>query len=197
MIMKRTSILSLVAVLVACGGGEPADEAPASAPAAAPAQSAAPAMGEMSMPEWFQMDEANQTVHLTITAGLTDAKNYWNFNGATDGKMAITVPAGYSVTIDFVNNDPNMAHSLGVVAAMSGTPSATPSPEPVFAGAVTSNPTSMMDGTMPGQSETIMFTADTAGEYSLLCFVPGHAATGMWIHFNVSSDGTAGVQSAM
>lgn len=194
----RISLLALTAFLAACGGGEPASDAPpASAPAAAaPAEPSAPTMSEMTMPEWFQVDEAARTVTMTITAGSTNAKNYWNYNGYTDGQMTITVPEGYAVTIEFVNQDPNMAHSLGISPKMSSI-GAAPAPTPVFAGAITSNPTSMVEGTMPNQSETISFTADAAGEYMVLCYVPGHAATGMWVYFNVSADGSAGVQTVM
>ncbi|GMV05811.1 MAG: hypothetical protein AMXMBFR53_20880 [Gemmatimonadota bacterium] len=194
--MKRLSALSLLVALAACGGGEPAtDAASEPAAAAAPAAAPAPALGEMTMPDWFHVDDAAQTVHMTITAGLTDVKNYWNFNGGHDGNMTITVPEGYAVTIDFSNNDPAMAHSVGVSAVTSNF--GIVEPVAVFEGAISSNPTSMTEATMPGQTETITFTAATAGTYSMVCYVPGHAAAGMWIHFNVSSDGSKGVQTAM
>lgn len=194
---KRFTGFAMVLALAACGGGDSAEAPADSAPAeTAPAAAAAPAMSEMTMPEWFQMDEAARTVTLTITAGATDARNYWNYNGYTGGQAVITVPEGYAVTIEFVNDDPNMAHSVGISEKVAS-PSAAPTPTPVFEGAISSNPTSMVDGTMPGQSETLTFTASTAGEYTMLCYVPGHAATGMWLAFNVSSDGSAGVQTAM
>ena len=198
--MKRFTTLSLVAALAACGGGEPAQNQPASQPAAAaPAQGAetmaAAPSGEMTMPDWFHVDQAAKTVHMTITAGATDALNHWNFNGAHNGSMTITVPEGYAITIDFKNADPAMAHSLGIIAATSNF-SAMLQPDPVFPGAITENPTSMTEATQPGKEATVNFTASTAGNYSMVCFIPGHAATGMWVHFNVSSDGSAGVQGA-
>jgi uncharacterized cupredoxin-like copper-binding protein len=55
----------------------------------------------------------------------------------------------------------------------------------------------MMDATMPGQEDSITFVADTAGEYGMVCYIPGHAATGMYIYFNVSAEGEAGVQGPM
>ncbi len=150
----------------------------------------------MTMPDWFHVDEANKAVHMTITAGATDAINHWNFNGGHNGNMTITVPAGYAITIDFKNADPNgMAHSLGIIAGATSF-GAMLEPNPVFPGAVSKNPTSMTDGTMPGEEDTVSFTAATAGEYAMVCFIPGHAATGMWVHFNVSSDGKSGVQGA-
>ncbi len=196
--MKRFTTLFLVAALAACGGGEPAQDQAASQPAAsapAPAaeMAAAAPSGEMTMPDWFHVDEANKTVHMTITAGATDALNHWNFNGAHNGSMAITVPEGFAITIDFKNADPAMAHSLGIIAATSNF-SAMLEPDPVFPGAITENPTSMTEATMPGTETTVSFTASKAGNYSMVCFIPGHAATGMWVHFNVSSDGSAGVQ---
>lgn len=193
--MKRFSTLSLVVALAACGGGEPAENAP-EAPATAPAQAAAPSMSEMTMPDWFHVDEANKTVHVTITAGLTDVLNHWNFNGYTKGEATVTVPQGYTVMIDLVNNDPVMAHSLGISTVTSGF-GAMLDGTVAFDGAVTSNPESMTDATMPGETESISFVAATAGNYSMACFVVGHAATGMWIHFNVSADGSAGVQTTM
>lgn len=191
--MKRFSVLSLAVALAACGGGEPAQEmATDTTAAAAPA---APVLSEMTVPDWYHVDDAAKTVHMTITAGLTDALNHWNFNGAVNGNMTITVPEGYTVTVDLVNNDPVMAHSLAILAQTDnfGTVGTTPA----FEGAITSNPTSLTDATMPGETESITFTAGAAGSYSMVCLVPGHAAVGMWIHFNVSADGSKGVQTQM
>jgi FtsP/CotA-like multicopper oxidase with cupredoxin domain len=186
---------------IACGGGEPADTggggAPAaSQPAAAPPAAAAPAAtGAMTVPAWMTVDNTARTVRMTITAGSTPDNNYWNMNGAINGRMTITVPEGHRVSIEFVNRDPNMAHSLGVSAETSNfmTP---PAPTPVFAGAITQNPGSMVDGTMPGETETVEFVAERAGNYSLVCYIPGHTAVGMWLYFNVSASGQAGVQTS-
>ena len=198
--MKRDPILLAVMTmaLAACGGGEPASQAPASgssSAAAAPA-AAAPASGEMTMPSWFQVDNAARTVHMTITAGATDEQNYWNYNGTLNGEMTITVPEGYTVTIDLVNNDPMMAHSVGISTQTSGF-GASLDTTPVFPGAITPNPTSMVDGTMPGETQSIEFVAATAGNYAMICYVPGHSTIGMYTMFNVSSSGQAGVQGAM
>lgn len=194
--MKRTSVLPLLVALAACGGSEPAQQAPAGESAAAAPEAPAASAGEMTMPGWFHVDEANRAVHMTITAGATEAKNYWNFNGAHDGNMTITVPVGFTITIDLVNSDPNMAHSLGISATTSGF-GAMPDPTPVFAGAITSDPTSMVGATMPGEQESITFVADVAGEYAMVCYIPGHAATGMYVYFNVSANGEAGVQGGI
>ena len=193
--MKRTAFsTALMLGLAACGGGESADagaEMDTSAPAEAPA---AAASNEMTMPSWYRMDGSNVT--LDITAGATSAGNYWNFNGAQNGTMTITVPVGSQVTINFSNQDPNMAHSVGISAGFDAPP-AMVDPNPVFAGAITADPTSMTAATLPGETETITFTASEAGNYSMVCYIAGHVVSGMWVHFNVSADGEAGVVGAM
>ena len=191
-------ITVLAAAFVACGGGEPAD-APqgGSQPAGStPSSSALPAppSGPMTMPEWYTVDNDARTVHLRLIAGETNVNNYWNYNGATNGSLAITVPEGYTVTIEQVNRDPNMAHSVGILTLPANF-AMPPQPNPVFAGAITQNPMSMIDATMPGETESIEFVADRAGTYGLVCLIPGHTAVGMWLYFNVAADGQAGVQS--
>jgi len=88
-----------------------------------------------------------------------------------------------------------MAHSLGI--------SADPPPfggvveaVTVFDGAITENPASMVDSTMPGETEAVTFVAETAGDYWIVCYITGHSFSGMWLYFNVSSDGSVGVQGA-
>ena len=196
--MPRTQLIpAVLLVFVACGGGDSSDTGSTNSgataqPAAAPAGPTAPT-GPMTTPEWYSIDAEAGTVHLTITAGSIPDNNYWNMNGAIRGELAITVPEGSTVTIDFVNEDPNMAHSLGVSSELVNF-MVPPTPDPVFTGAITSNPQSMIDATMPGQTESITFVVETAGNYSLTCYIAGHSTVGMWLSFNVSSDGSAGVQ---
>ena len=70
-----------------------------------------------------------------------------------------------------------------------------PQPVPVFEGAISQNPGSMTDGTMPGETETITFVAERAGNYSMVCYIPGHTAIGMWVWFTVTSGQEAGIQT--
>ena len=197
--MKNHLLISAVAItLAACGGGDAGDSGASGAPSASQpatvraAASSTPS-GPMTMPDWYGVDHDAKTVHLTVTAGSIPDNNYWNFNGAIKGELAITVPEGYTVTIDFTNQDPIMAHSLGISSEVASF-AAPPAPEPVFAGAITENPQSMTDATMPGETETIEFVAGAAGEYSLVCYIAGHTTIGMWVYFNVSGTGQAGVQ---
>ncbi|MSR36445.1 MAG: hypothetical protein EXR95_07355 [Gemmatimonadetes bacterium] len=189
--MRRIAGLSsaLVLALTATACGEKAEET-----VEAPAADTAPAATAAT--DWVHVDDAAKTVMVDVVSGKDAINNNWNFNGFANGNATVTVPTGYKVTINFTNNDPNMAHSIGV--APKATPfSATPTTEPVFAGAVSPNPTSMTDATTKGENDVVTFTADKAGEYALICYVPGHAAAGMWINFTVADGATAGVAAGM
>lgn len=192
---RTTLLMALVIATVGCGSDAPPpqEDAPASATGSQPASAPSRARpgGPLESTAWFAVDHDARTVHMTVTAGATSAGNYWNFNGYMNGELLIAVPEGYQITIDFVNQDPTMPHSLGVSAELNNfmTPIA---PNPVFAGAITSNPTSMTGSTLPGATETITFTASEAGNYSLVCYIAGHTSVGMWIFFDVTTDGSAG-----
>lgn len=196
--MKAFQLISAALVVAACGGGDAPDpDAAGTTPATTPPAATAPAApsipsGSLTVPDWYRVDHDARTVALTIVAGQTPDNNYWNFNGAIRGEWAITVPEGYTVTIDLVNQDPNMAHSLGISSELTNF-AAPPTPDPVFEGAITENPLSMIEATMPGESETITFVASEAGNYSMVCYVPGHTAVGMWLYFTVSAENEAGI----
>ena len=74
------------------------------------------------MPEWFQYDEAANTVTLDLVAGQNSDNNYWNYNGYANGEVTVVVPTGAQVTINFSNQDPNMGHSVGVASVTSNPP---------------------------------------------------------------------------
>jgi FtsP/CotA-like multicopper oxidase with cupredoxin domain len=147
------------------------------------------------IPSWMSVDHAAKTVSMTIASGQSPANNNWNYNGLSKGEASIVVPVGYAVEITYENADPTMMlHSIGV-GQMSETMTALfTDPAPVFAGAMSSNAGDPANATKSGTSETINFVADTAGEYALICYVPGHTLTGMWIGFKVAADGSVGVE---
>ena len=195
--VRFTTILStiLVAGLWACGGQtDDTDvmEADTAAMAETGAMDDETMGGELSTPDWMTIDATAQTVTMEIQAGSSDANNYWNFNGLYAGNGSITVPQGYSVTINFTNSDPTQPHSLGIDEAQDSWPATFDAPEPAFAGAITPDPTV---GTAPGGTATITFVADAAGDYTMVCYVPGHAVAGMHIPFNVTADGTPGAST--
>lgn len=147
-----------------------------------------------TLPDWMVVDEVAKTVTLDIEVGMTPVNNNWNFNGLTNGEATIVVPQGFTVTLNFVNNDPAMTHSVGVSTKEATWPPLFTEVTPAFPGALSKNPTDMANSTMPGQTETLEFVASTAGEYALVCYLPAHASTGMWLGFRVSADGSSGVE---
>lgn len=199
--MRTRDLISILFLcFAACGDGSAdsgtREPAPTRQPAATPTSttpSVSRPTGPLERPAWFSYDEEANTVQLTLVAGETSRSNHWNYNGHIEGEIEITVPVGSAVNIAFTNADPIMAHSVGVSSATA--PFTTPpSAEPAFEGAISSSPLSMVEGGLPGSTEVISFVADEAGEYTLVCFVPGHSAVGMWMYFTVSAQGEAGVR---
>jgi len=189
--MRRfTTILStiLVAGLWACGGGGAEEGMEADTTVMEDAM-ADHDMGAMSTPEWMTIDDVAKSVTMDIQAGSSDANNHWNYNGMYAGNGSISVPQGYSVTINFTNADPTQPHSLGIDEAQESWPATFDAPEPAFAGAITPDPTV---GTAPNGTATITFTTNAVGDYSMVCYVPGHAVAGMHIPFIVTESGTPG-----
>ena len=81
----------------------------------------------------------------------------------------VTAPEGAEVTINF-ENEGVLEHSWVLVA--SSVDPLTATLEDALAGATS--------GTVPaGESQTFTFTAPPAGDYTVVCTVPGHAAGGM------------------
>jgi len=95
---------------------------------------------------------------------------------------------GYAVDVAHDGVDA-VPHSIGVGEIQTPFPVMFGEPTPVFAGAMSSNPGSMTDSTMPGESETVTFMAERPGTYALVCYIPAHAATGIWITLEVTPDG--------
>ena len=195
--MRRfTTMLSmtLVAALWACGGtgGDDGMEADTSAMTDTMAMADHDMGGAMSTPEWMTVDATAKTVTLEIHAGDSDVNNYWNFNGLYAGHGSISVPQGYAVTINFTNADPTQPHSLGIDEAQESWPATFDAPEPAFPGAITPDPTT---GTAPNGTATLTFTADAVGDYTMVCYVPGHAVAGMHVPFMVTEAGSAGAST--
>lgn len=138
--------------------------------------------------DWIRVDRVAREVRLDIVAGMTEDNFRWNFNGYAKGAATLTVPVGYRIVIDFHNADLAVAHSIGVGEIQTPFPPMFDQPTPVFTGGMSANPTSMTDSTMPGESETVAFTAERPGTFGLICYIPAHALTGMWITLEVSTN---------
>ncbi|HVC39431.1 MAG TPA: sulfocyanin-like copper-binding protein [Candidatus Dormibacteraeota bacterium] len=150
-------------------------------PRATPTPSASSAV--VTLDRWVSFDAATRTLTWKAIASYQGADHGLNFDGEAAGAMRVSVPEGWSVTVEFSNMGP-LSHSAVVVTATGATPA--------FPGAGTPNPTV---GTPPGQTATYTFTASQVGSYRLACLVPGHEAAGMWAGLTVVTGGLPTVQT--
>jgi sulfocyanin len=211
--MIRSGLVLVIPTLVAmaaCGGEKPAadsataagtvaapdsaahDSAAHATPAATPqtpatpSTSGAPKIDPANVAASLEWDAATKTAKLPMVAGVGSTAGGWNFNGHANGSLIVTVPVGATVEMPFYNDD-IVPHSLGIVA---GSPTNVPSSPsaPVFPNAITLN---FEQGLNTGQKDLVKFTASKAGTYLIVCGVPGHAASGMWVVFVVSASAKA------
>ena len=167
-IVRRVLITALAAAttgLVAAGGG------------------GAPRVSAAGGPSWMKVDAASRHVSFAVVAAQGGANGTLNFNGYANGRMIVTVPAGWRVHIDVENSGAGaLPHSLEVIREVRRVP-----PQgvpPAIAQAQTSD---LIAGVPPQQRESLDFVAAPAGSYLWFCGVPTHGTSGMWDHFVVSA----------
>jgi len=131
---------------------------------------------------WLTVDTTAKTATLQLTAGLTQLNGGLNFNGFNDGKLTLTVPANWTVVLQFTNHDANLPHSAEVVDTTKPMPAGPVEPA-AFPHAMTGK---LMQGLGAGQTDSMRFVANKAGSYMIFCAVPGHGLAGMWIRLKVS-----------
>jgi sulfocyanin len=156
------------------------------APAAAPGSSGAPKIDPKNVAAALEWDAATKTAKLPMVSGVGNVNGGWNFDGHANGTQIFTVPVGAKVEMPYYNDD-IVPHSLGVV---NGSPTNVPSAPsaPAFPGAITIK---FEQGLMTGEKDLVQFTASKAGTYLIVCGVPGHAASGMWVVLVVSASAKA------
>ena len=134
-------------------------------------------------PRWLVENAKAHTVTLTLIAGYKGGG--FDFDGDSNGKMVISVPAGYTVIVNFSNRGA-APHSAVVTlynkrTSVMGFPLA-------FPGAGSPKPDR---GIGKGKAQRFSFKATKVGKYALVCAVPGHAVSGMWDVFQVTRGGKA------
>lgn len=137
-------------------------------------------------PTWLHATTATKTAEFKLVAGMSDANGGMNFDGFSRGALVLTVPQGWTVVMHFKNDDPNLPHSVAIIADA----------DPVPVGNVTlafDHATSgrLDQGFSAGQGGDIRFVAGKAGSYLIFCAVPGHGVAGMWIRLTVSATADA------
>jgi len=181
----------IVLALAACG-----DEGEGEGAGDANSAALAPSTASVPTPAWMDVDPGERIVTIDLTAGLTATNDLWNFNGYARGAATLIVPEGFTVTINFKNMDPANTHSVAVMPASDGYDATFHAPQPVFLGAISAAATSVTDAqSADDEPQSFSFRASRAGHYALVCLVPAHALTGMWVGFEVSSSGEAGLRT--
>lgn len=141
-----------------------------------------PSSATVTLDQWVSYDAAARTVTWKLVAAYQAVNHGLSFDGESNGAMKVTVPIGWSVTVDFSNGG-TINHSAAVVPPAGTTL--------VFPGAESPSP---MQGTAPGATAIFTFSASQAGGYRMACLMPGHEAAGMWESLTVSTGGLPTVQ---
>ena len=136
------------------------------APASAPAAQAADT-------QWVKYDAATNTATFRLVAGP------FSFNGYTNGGATLTVPSRSNNVINFVQND-GTPHSAEISSGTGPIPNA--GGDPAIPRAYTNK---VVEGLPQGATDVMQFTAPDSGTYRIVCGVPGHALSGMWIWYKV------------
>jgi hypothetical protein len=135
------------------------------APSAAPAAAAADS--------FLKYDAASNTVTFELIAGPFD------FNGYTNGGATLTVPPGSNNVINFDQKD-GTPHSAEISSGTGPVPNS--GGEAAIPRAYTNK---LVEGLPQGATDVMRFTAPDSGTYRMICGVPGHALSGMWIWYKV------------
>jgi hypothetical protein len=142
--------------------------------AAAPAAGGlASAPGAAPDSQFVQWDPASKTVTFKLVAGP------FAFNGYTSGGGTLTVPAGSANVWNFVQDD-GTPHSAEVASGTGPLPNS--GGDPAIPRAYTNK---VVEGLVQGATDVIRFTAPDSGTYRIVCGVPGHALSGMWIWLKI------------
>ena len=158
-------------------GTDPAPEADSAAGTTmahgAPATTPAPAGGDSG---FVQYDAAAKTVTFRLVAGPFD------FNGFTKGGATLTVPPGSTNVWKFEQND-GTPHSAEVASGTGPVPNS--GGDPAIPRAYTNK---VVEGLVQGAKDVIRFTAPDSGTFRIICGVPGHALSGMWLWLKVDPE---------
>lgn len=138
--------------------------------------------GPVQVDRFLWYDTSRKLARLRLVAAYTGANDGLNFNGGTAGDRTLVVPLGWRVNVTVANDDDALSHSA--LVARHEVPVPPEPPPPAFAGAAIP---SLARGLPSGESEEMSFVASSTGQFMLVCGMPGHGESGMWIGFEVSA----------
>ncbi len=134
----------------------------------------------------LSVNTGTRSATLTLIAASTGALGGFNFNGDGNGKMLVSVPAGYTVDVVYSNHS-QVPHS--VVFTPYAQRNRVSTFALAFSGSASPHPTAGISSA--GGVQRFHFVARTAGRYAIVCAVPGHEEAGMWDTLVVTKGGTA------
>jgi len=123
--------------------------------------------------EYLQYDAATNTVTFKLVAGP------FAFNGYTGGGATLTVPPRSTNIMNFEQAD-GTPHSAEIGSGTGQIPNS--GGEPAIPRAYTNK---VVEGLIQGAKDVMRFTATDSGTYRIICGVPGHALSAMWIWYKV------------
>lgn len=132
-------------------------------------------MGTASPDQWLSYDAASNTVTFELIAGP------FAFNGYRDGEATLLVPSKATIVLNFVNKD-GTPHSAIVIPGDGAIPNAPT--DPAIQRAYTNK---VLEGLAQEGKDVMRFPVPDSGTYRIVCGVPGHALSGMWIWLKVDS----------
>lgn len=111
----------------------------------------------------------------TNTAMLELVAGPFIFNDASQGPAGFTIPGNAKVIINFVNKD-GTPHSAEVISGEEPIPNQ--AVDPAIPRAYTKK---LQEGMAQEDTDAMTFTVPDSGRYRIICGVPGHAISGMWL----------------
>ncbi len=162
--MHRTLLLAAALLGSACGQEDSRPTLMAGAAAGSVAQ---------ADDEFLKYDPATNTVTFKLVAGP------FLFNGFGSGGATLTVPSQSNLVINFVQDD-GTPHSAEVSAGDGPPPNE--GGNPAIPRAYTSK---VIEGLVQGATDVMRFTVPDSGTYRIICGVPGHTLSGMWLWMKV------------
>src|SRR3989454_10582625 len=118
-------------------------------------------------PAWLRADAASKTAAFRLVVGPTDASGRMNFNGFSQGGLVLTVPQAWNVLFHFKNEDPNLPHSVEVIAETLAVPVGPVTP--AFEHATTGR---LEQGFPSGQGADVRFVAGERGAFLVFFRAP-------------------------
>jgi sulfocyanin len=135
-------------------------------------------------------DNSTKTVFITLVS-LSSASSQFNFNGTGFGSLIIYVPAGWNLSITYINQE-SLPHNLNLVQNSTSIPQSGDIAEDgkilLYIG--TTSSTYQLNGISGGARASGSYQNIAAGDYWLACGITGHAASGMWVDVIASSSVT-------